>query len=99
MSEKIPGDRFFEFARGNSHPPLTDEQKRRLDFAKRWWPNAGARENDIRENFAESSTSFFQKLHALRSHPEAASYAPSVMKRMDSVIDRSRGTGRASRGY
>lgn len=99
MSDKIPGDRFFEFARGASHPPLTDEQKRRLDFARGWWPNLGARDNAIHENFAESSTSFFQKLHAMKSHPEAVEYAPDVIRRMNSVLERKKETGRLSRGY
>lgn len=95
----IEGSKFFEFARGYSHPPLTDEQKRRLDFARGWWPDSGTRENAIRENFAESSTSFFQKLHGLTSHPEAHEYAPDVMRRVEAVIERSRSSKHGSRGY
>lgn len=78
---------FFDFAMGYTHPPLTDHEKRILDFGRNWYKNAGARENAIRENFGMSSTSYFQKLNGLRSHPEAREYAPDVLSRADRLIE------------
>lgn len=86
MSEKIPGDRFFEFAVGNSHPPLTQDQKEVLDFGKRWFPTIGHRENAIQEQFGYPSHVYFQKLNALRHHPEASEYAPDVITRVNRAL-------------
>lgn len=99
MSEQIPGDRFFEFAKGSSYPPLTEGQKQILDFAGKNWSNAGERENDIRSTFGYDSTRFFHRLHSLKDHPEAVAYAPTVMRRVNEVIERSRESGRRGRGY
>lgn len=88
MSEQIPGDRFFEFARGQSHAPLTDDQKQILDFGRRVFPTIGHRENAIMEEFGYPSHTYLQKLLQLRHHPEAVEYAPEVISRMNSHTDR-----------
>lgn len=88
MSNLVPGDRFFEFARGHSHTPLSDDQKKILDFGKRWFPSIGHRENAILEEFGVPSHVYFQKLMGLRDHPEASAYAPDVVNRMNSHADK-----------
>ena len=86
MSEQIPGERFFEFARGQSHAPLSDDQKQILDFGKRWFKNIGHRENAIHETFGFPSHVYFQRLNALRYHPEAMEYAPEVITRANAHV-------------
>lgn len=82
---------FFDFAMGHAHPPLTDAQKEILDFGKRWHRTPADRENAIRETFGYSSSTYFQKLNALRSHPEAREYAPDVLSRADRIIELAQG--------
>jgi hypothetical protein len=84
------GRNFFDLAMGASHPPLTDDQKRILDFGKRWFKTPADRFNAITEEFGMSETSYFQKLNSLRSHPEAASYAPDVINRANRVVELSK---------
>lgn len=83
----IVGRNFYDFAMGHTHSPLSDQQKEMLDFGKKWWKNAGERENDIMSTFGMNSTQYFQKLHALKDHPEAVAYAPDVVRRMNRVIE------------
>jgi hypothetical protein len=81
------GRNFYDMAMGASHPPLTDEQKRILDFGKRWHKTPAARMNAVLEEFGMSETSYFQKLNSLRSHPEAYEYAPDVVSRANRVVE------------
>ena len=84
------GRNFLEFAMGSSHPPLTDHDKKVLDFGKRWFKTPADRFNAITEEFGMSETSYFQRLNSLRSHPEAAQYAPDVVNRANRVVDLSK---------
>lgn len=86
---------FFDFAMGYLHAPLSDHEKDILDFGKTWHKNPAERENAIRERFGFSSTTYFQKLNALRSHPEAREYAPSVVSRADRIVEQ----GSSRRGW
>lgn len=79
---------FNEAAGESQQPPLTDSQKQILEFGRKEWSSPAHRENDIRSTFDMSSSSYFQKLHSLLSHPEAVAYAPDVVRRMNSIMDK-----------
>ena len=81
------GRNFFDFAEGYSHPPLTDHDKRVLDFGKKWFKTPGARMEAVLSEFGMSETSYFTKLNSLRSHPEAREYAPDVLNRADRAVE------------
>ncbi len=84
-----------EFEAGGSHPPLSDHEKQILDFARQDFPSAGHRMMSILKTFGMSETSFFSRLNTLRSHPEAVSYAPDVIRRANQTIqDRDTRLGR-----
>lgn len=61
---------------------LSDRDKLTLDFAERRWKYAGARETAIRDEFGETETRFFQRLHVLLRNPEAHQYAPVTVSRL-----------------
>lgn len=84
------GRNFFDFAEGYSHPPLTEHDKRVLDFGKRWFKTPADRLNAVTEEFGMSETSYFQRLNSLRSHPEAREYAPDVLNRADRAVELSK---------
>lgn len=61
---------------------LTDRDKLTLDFCERRWKYAGARQAAILEEFGESETRFWQRVHVLLRDPEAAQYAPTLVSRL-----------------
>ena len=84
------GRNFFDFAEGSAHPPLSDHDKRVLDFGKKWFKTPGARMEAVLSEFGMSETSYFTHLNRLRSHPEAREYAPDVLSRADRVVELSK---------
>lgn len=77
---------FSDGASKSQQAPLTDHQKAVLDFGRRTFSNIGHRENEIRSTFDMSSTSYFQQLRGLLSHPEAVEYAPEVVRTANEII-------------
>jgi hypothetical protein len=71
---------------------LQERDRRILAFERRTWPSAGAKELEIREDFAISSTRYYQLLNELIDRPEAAAFDPVLVKRL-----RARRTRRARR--
>lgn len=61
---------------------LTDLERELLDFAGLWWRYAGAQEQEIRDHFDLSATSYWRKVNALLDRPEALAYAPTTVKRL-----------------
>ena len=61
--------------------PLTDLEKRILDFGGKTWRHDGNRDMAIREDFGLSATRYYQLLHGLLDRPEALAYAPATVKR------------------
>lgn len=61
---------------------LTEEQQSILDFERLWWRQAGAKEQAIRDNFEISPTRYYQQLNALLDLPEALSYDPTLINRL-----------------
>jgi hypothetical protein len=61
---------------------LTDRERDVLDFEKRWWRHAGAKEQAIHDRFDLSPTRYYQVLNALLERPAALEYDPVLIKRL-----------------
>jgi hypothetical protein len=61
---------------------LRERDMRILAFERRIWRSPGAKELEIRENFAISSTRYYQLLKELIDRPEAAAFDPVLVKRL-----------------
>lgn len=65
---------------------LVDGLERReleiLDFERKWWQYAGAKEEAIRELFGMSATRYYQVLNAVVDKPEALVADPMLVKRL-----------------
>ncbi|MFC4126159.1 DUF3263 domain-containing protein [Nocardia rhizosphaerae] len=53
-----------------------------LDFERKWWKYAGAKEDAIRELFAMSATRYYQVLNAVVDKEEALAVDPMLVKRL-----------------
>lgn len=53
-----------------------------LDFERKWWKYAGAKEDAIRELFAMSATRYYQVLNAVVDKDEALAADPMLVKRL-----------------
>ncbi|MFC4375962.1 DUF3263 domain-containing protein [Nocardia halotolerans] len=53
-----------------------------LDFERKWWKYAGAKEDAIRELFAMSATRYYQVLNAVVDKEEALAADPMLVKRL-----------------
>jgi hypothetical protein len=53
-----------------------------LDFERRRWKHAGAKEQAIRDTFDLSATRYYQILNALLDDPAALAYAPALVGRL-----------------
>ncbi|NKY52611.1 DUF3263 domain-containing protein [Nocardia vermiculata] len=53
-----------------------------LDFERKWWKYAGAKEEAIRELFSMSATRYYQVLNAVVDKPEALAADPMLVKRL-----------------
>ncbi|MGF6882303.1 hypothetical protein ABIA39_002902 [Nocardia sp. GAS34] len=77
-------------AGGNSQVPasdglidgLTRRELEILDFERKWWKYAGAKEDAIRELFGMSATRYYQVLNAVVDKPEAMAADPMLVKRL-----------------
>jgi hypothetical protein len=61
---------------------LTEHQRSILDFERRWWSQPGAKEQAIRDNFEMSPTRYYQALNTLLDLPQALSYDPTLVNRL-----------------
>ena len=75
---------------------LTDGQRAILDFERRWWQQAGAKEQAIRDSFEISPTRYYQALNALLDLPAALSYDPPLVHRLQRMRASSLRRGRLS---
>ncbi len=53
-----------------------------LDFERKWWKYAGAKEEAIRELFELSATRYYQVLNTVVDRPEALAADPMLVKRL-----------------
>jgi hypothetical protein len=62
---------------------MVDESaKRTLELEASWWRYGATREAAIRETFDESPTEYHRRLGTLLDDPEAAAYAPVLVRRL-----------------
>lgn len=61
---------------------LTDLDRAILDFEKRWFRHAGAKDKAIYDTFDMKPIRYTQRLMALIDNPAAAAYAPQVVNRL-----------------
>lgn len=59
-----------------------DRERKILEFERYWWKYAGAKERAIREHFELSATRYYQLLNEIIDMPEALSYDPILVKRL-----------------
>ena len=78
-------------------PGLDDRAKEILAFERRWWRQAGSKEQAIRDVFGLSATRYYQLLNALLDDPAALEFEPVVvarLRRLRASRIRSRGSAR-----
>lgn len=61
---------------------LSPREREILDFERRWWRYAGAKEQAIREQFGLSGTRYYQLLNRLLEKPAALRADPMLVKRL-----------------
>ncbi|WP_227997364.1 DUF3263 domain-containing protein [Nocardia australiensis] len=61
---------------------LSRREREILDFERKWWKYAGAKEEAIRELFGLSPTRYYQVLNAVVDRPEALAADPMLVKRL-----------------
>jgi hypothetical protein len=59
-----------------------ERERKILEFERYWWKYAGAKERAIREQFELSATRYYQLLNEIIDMPEALSYDPILVKRL-----------------
>ena len=62
--------------------PLTDLERRILEFERDWWRFAGAKESAIKELFDLSAPRYYQLLNDLIDRADALEAAPMLVKRL-----------------
>ncbi len=61
---------------------LTRRDREILEFERKWWKYAGAKEQAVKELFGLSGTRYYQVLNALIDRPEALAFDPLLVKRL-----------------
>jgi hypothetical protein len=62
--------------------PLTDLERRILEFERDWWRFAGAKESAIKELFDLTAPRYYQLLNDLIDRADALEAAPMLVKRL-----------------
>jgi hypothetical protein len=63
-------------------PALVARELAILEFEKKWWRHAGAKEQAIRDEFGLSSTRYYQLLNGLLDNPLALAHDPVLVGRL-----------------
>ncbi|MFI5840411.1 DUF3263 domain-containing protein [Catenuloplanes sp. NPDC051500] len=63
-------------------PALAERELAILEFEKKWWRHAGAKEQAIRDEFGLSSTRYYQLLNGLLDNPLALAHDPMLIGRL-----------------
>lgn len=66
---------------------MTDDDRRILEFADRWWRNAGAAETAVKDELGLSPVRFYQRLNRLLDSPEALAEQPVLVRRLCRIRD------------
>jgi len=80
------------------HTGLHERDERILDFERRWWRHAGAKEDAIRTQFGLSAARYYQLLNAVIDSPAAVRHDPMLVRRLQRARD-TRTNARASRAF
>jgi hypothetical protein len=78
--------------------PLSERDRRILDFERGWWQHAGAKEAAIRSEFSLTAARYYQVLNALMDLPGALRHDPMLVKRLQRARDE-RTQSRAARAF
>lgn len=70
--------------------PLSDRDRRLLDFERSWWNEPGPKETAIIELFGLTTDEYNHALNALIDDADAAAYDALVVRRMQRMRDRRR---------
>jgi hypothetical protein len=62
--------------------PLSVRDTMMLDFERSWWKYAGAKDEEIREQFGLTSVRYYAVLNGLIDRPEAMAYDAMVVRRL-----------------
>ena len=62
--------------------PLTDLERRILEFERNWWRFAGAKESAIKELFDLTAPRYYKLLNHLIDRADALEAAPMLVKRL-----------------
>ena len=62
--------------------PLTDLERRILEFERNWWRFAGAKESAIKELFDLTAPRYYQLLNDLIDRADALEASPMLVKRL-----------------
>lgn len=69
-------------AEGTAEGGLTRRERDILDFERKWWKYAGAKEEAVRSLFDLSPTRYYQVLNAIVDKPQALAADPMLVKRL-----------------
>ncbi|GAC1367050.1 MAG: DUF3263 domain-containing protein [Actinomycetota bacterium] len=67
---------------GVASDPFGDREREILEFERFWWKYAGAKERAIKDNLDMSATRYYQLLNQVIDMPQALSYDPILVKRL-----------------
>ena len=69
---------------------LTDAERLLLDFEREWWQSTARKEDQIRERFDLSPSSYYRALQGLIEMDAACAYDPLTVKRLRRQRDQRR---------
>jgi hypothetical protein len=64
---------------------LSDRDRAILEFERRWWEHAGAKEQAIRDQFGLSAARYYQVLGRVIESPAALVHDPMLVRRLQRV--------------
>jgi len=77
-----------QHAEGDQSPGVLSERDLAvLEFERRWWKHAGAKEQAIRAQFGLSAARYYQVLGRVIDTPEALLHDPMLVRRLQRVRD------------
>jgi len=77
-----PAEPAGDLAEAEEPAELDPRSQQILTFEKRWWRQAGSKEQAIHDTFGLSATRYYQLLNALLDNPLALAYDPIVVRRL-----------------
>jgi len=83
---------------GDTGRPLSEREVELLAFERRWWRQAGAKEQAIMESFGFSATRYYQLIGELIDRVEALEQDPMLVKRLRRLRDTRQSERAARRG-